>query len=150
MTNLAVLERAEAEYDRLVRAFEADKAAAEVVSLKIAAIGTVTLESKAAIRAARTAYEALTETQRELVENIDVLIEAEEAYRKLEAGSHVERPNENMLKSAIRAAEMIDLSEFTKESADAVRKAIEAARVVLNDPRAGKDEIKAALKAIIS
>lgn len=56
-------------------AAEADKA--------IEAIGTVSLESKELITAARTAYDALTEDEKELVENLNTLTEAEAAYAEL-------------------------------------------------------------------
>jgi hypothetical protein len=49
----------------------------------IDAIGTVTLDSKAAIAAARTAYNSLSDDQKELVENLDVLVTAERAYAEL-------------------------------------------------------------------
>jgi uncharacterized membrane protein YgcG len=46
----------------------ADKAAADAVAKKIYAIGTVTLESEAAINDARSAYRSLTKHQKELVD----------------------------------------------------------------------------------
>ncbi|MCD7756433.1 MAG: PQQ-binding-like beta-propeller repeat protein, partial [Firmicutes bacterium] len=63
----------------------ANQAAADAVMEAIDAIGTVTLDSKEAIDAAREAYEALTEEQKELVTNLDTLIAAEEAYAALAA-----------------------------------------------------------------
>ena len=56
-----------------------DAAAAQAVIDLIDAIGTVTLASETAIAAARTAYDALTDAQKELVSNYDVLVAAEEA-----------------------------------------------------------------------
>ena len=61
----------------------ADKAAADAVSEKINAIGTVTLESKAAIEAARSAYDALTDAQKALVTNYETLTGAEKAIADL-------------------------------------------------------------------
>ena len=55
-----------------------DALAAEKVSSLIDAIGTVTLESGDAISEARTAYDALTEDQKALVSNYNVLTAAEE------------------------------------------------------------------------
>lgn len=49
----------------------------------IAAIGTVTLDSKSAIDAARAAYDALTDGQRVLVTNYATLTAAEAAYAEL-------------------------------------------------------------------
>ncbi len=62
-----------------------DKAAASEVEELIASIGTVTADSKDSITSARTAYERLTDVQKELVENYDVLVSAEEALAGLEA-----------------------------------------------------------------
>ena len=61
----------------------ADQAAADAVIAKINAIGTVTLDSKAAIEAARAAYDALTADQKALVSNYNVLTAAEEALSAL-------------------------------------------------------------------
>ena len=59
-----------------------NKAAADAVTAKISAIGTVayTAESKAKIDAARTAYDALTEAQKNLVTNYATLTSAESTY----------------------------------------------------------------------
>ena len=61
----------------------ANQAAADAVREKIAAIGSVTLESKSAIEAARTAYDALTEEQKALVKNLDILMNAEKVFADL-------------------------------------------------------------------
>ncbi len=50
---------------------------------KISAIGDVTLESEDAIKEARTAYDALTDAQKELVSNKDVLEKAETTLKEL-------------------------------------------------------------------
>ena len=57
--------------------------AAEPVIQAIDAIGTVTLESEAAITAARTAYDALSETDKALVTNYSKLTDAETALAAL-------------------------------------------------------------------
>ncbi|MGM9567248.1 MAG: S-layer homology domain-containing protein [Clostridia bacterium] len=62
-----------------------DYLAGKAVEKQIAAIGEVTLESKGAIEAARSAYDALTEEQKGFVENLDTLIAAEKAYADLTA-----------------------------------------------------------------
>lgn len=59
-------------------AAEADHAAANAVNQKIAAIGEISRESEAAILAARAAYDALTDEQKELVDGIDTLNAAEQ------------------------------------------------------------------------
>lgn len=65
----------------------ADQAAAGAVDEKITAIGEVTLNSKAAIDEARTAYEALTEDQKALVTKLSDLEAAEKAYEELTNGN---------------------------------------------------------------
>ena len=63
---------------------QADMTAAKAVVDLIDAIGTpVTLASETAIVAARTAYDKLTDAQKELVSNYDVLVAAEEALGDL-------------------------------------------------------------------
>ena len=84
VTNLETLTAAEAQLkvlqDQAAQA-DADKKAADAVAAKIEAIGTVTKDSKEAIEAARAAYDALTDTQKALVENYRTLIAAEESYK---------------------------------------------------------------------
>jgi hypothetical protein len=74
----ALLERIKADNNAA-----ANKTAADAVSEKINAIGTVTLESKAAIEAARSAYDALTDAQKALVTNYETLTGAEKAIADL-------------------------------------------------------------------
>jgi len=62
----------------------ADQLAADAVIAKINEIGIVELTSKEAIEAARAAYEALTEAQKALVTNYDVLTTAEAELKALE------------------------------------------------------------------
>lgn len=79
VSKLEVLIAAEAEYDTLN-----NHALAKDVTEKINAIGTVsfTTTSKALIDAARKAYDALTETQKALVTNYEVLLAAEAEYKQ--------------------------------------------------------------------
>ncbi len=60
-----------------------DRAAAKEVKELISVIGSVDKNSAEAIKAARAAYEALTDAQKELVTNLDELKAAEEAYAEL-------------------------------------------------------------------
>ena len=62
---------------------EADLTAVTAVENKIAAIGEVTIDSKAAIEDAEAAYNALTEDQKQLVSNKDVLDAARASYDEL-------------------------------------------------------------------
>ena len=81
--NYDVLLAAEAAHAEFAKTAE-DEAAADAVENLIAAIGTVTLDSGTAIDAARTAYNALTPTQRALVENYGTLTAAEASLARLE------------------------------------------------------------------
>ena len=75
VSNKDVLEKAEKDL--------VDLKAADQVSKNITNIGTVTLESEDAIKEARTAYDALTDAQKELVSNKDVLEKAETTLKEL-------------------------------------------------------------------
>lgn len=85
--NYDKLTEAEKEYAKLL-ASDADEKAAAVVEGKIAAIGEVTLDSETAIEAARSAYDALTEVQKALVENYETLTAAENKLNILKNPSH--------------------------------------------------------------
>ena len=87
VANYETLTAAEASLKALQDAAAADQAAADAVVEKIDAIGTVTLDSKAAIEAARAAYDALTESQKALVANYETLTAAEQAYAALGSGA---------------------------------------------------------------
>ena len=68
-----------------VDVYTKEEKAADAVEAMISAIGTVTADSKTAIEEARTAYDALTEEQKALVENYDILTAAESEYAALTA-----------------------------------------------------------------
>ncbi len=61
-----------------------DQQAADAVMEQIDKIGEVTLDSEKAITAAREAYNALTEAQKKLVQNLEVLEKAEQALKALQ------------------------------------------------------------------
>ena len=63
-----------------------DQTAASNVMGLISAIGTVTKDSGDKIQAARSAYDKLTDAQKKLVSNYNVLTEAEAAFAKLSTG----------------------------------------------------------------
>jgi hypothetical protein len=93
VTNYALLTAAEKAYQSACEAYDADCAAQ--VAGQIAAIGTVTLGSKASVQSARSAYEALTDTQKALVGNYSVLVLAEQALLKLVSTSQpAEKPSQ--------------------------------------------------------
>ena len=64
---------------------EADADAAKPVKEMIAAIGEVTLDDEAAIAAAEAAYNKLTDTQKEKVDNYDKLTQAKAVLNQLKA-----------------------------------------------------------------
>ena len=75
--------------EKAIAEAEADKAAADRVIKLINAIGTVKANDKSyeAIQAARKAYDALTDEQKELVTNYTKLIKAEQTYEELAASA---------------------------------------------------------------
>ncbi len=66
-----------------IQRYSADHAAAGAGEDLIDAIGEVTLDSGDAIKAAREAYDALTDEQKELVGNYQTLLDAEARYEEL-------------------------------------------------------------------
>ena len=70
----------------------ADLQAADAVEKLIDAIGTVTLDSEEAIKAARGAYDALTDAQKELVGNYQTLLDAEAKLAQLKKDA--EKPSQ--------------------------------------------------------
>ena len=87
--NYETLEAAEKAYAELT-ATNADRTAAQKVEELISAIGSVTLDSEQKIKEARTAYDALTENQKLLVENYADLVKAENILSALKNPSHEE------------------------------------------------------------
>ncbi len=69
----------------------ADLKAADAVEKLIDAIGTVTLDSEETIKAARDAYDALTEEQKAQVGNYQTLLDAEAKLADLKAADAVEK-----------------------------------------------------------
>ena len=92
---------------------EADKAAAAAVDAKIAAIGTVTLESESATTAARTAYDALTDAQKALVTKLAELTVAE---AKLEAlKNNGSKPDKDKSQTITVTMRLIGAEKATKD-----------------------------------
>ncbi len=88
VTNYSTLTAAEETY----QGFEdddKDTAVEEVIAL-INKIGTVTGDSKAAIEAARAAYDKLTEDQKKLITNFDTLTAAEKTYQEIKDKAEVD------------------------------------------------------------
>ena len=95
VTNKNVLEAAEAKIKTL-EAQDADQKAANAVVAKINALGEVTsLDSKTAVEEARAAYDALTDAQKELVTNKNVLETAEAKIKALEEAGNQNNNGDN-------------------------------------------------------
>ena len=127
VTKLETLTAAETELAAQKKA-AADKAAADAVVAQINAIGEVTLNSKAAIDAARAAYEALTADQKALVTKLDALTAAETRLQELKD-------------AAAQAA-------ADKAAADAAAALIEKIGTVTKDSEAAIDAARAAYDAL--
>lgn len=128
VTKLNTLTAAEAAYKALV-----DRKAADDVTEKINEIGKVTLESKTAIEAARAAYNALTDDQKPLVENYDVLTAAEAELARLEAEAKDKADRE----AAAQVDEMIErLFPVNRYSGPAIRMARAAYEALTEDQKA--------------
>ena len=113
-----------------------DKLAAESVIAKINAIGEVTLESEAVITEARTAYDKLTDAQKELVgtENLAKLTDAEKKLAELKQQAEEDQKAANAVIEKINA-----IGEVTLESEAAITGA-----------RAAYDKLTEAQKKFIS
>ena len=119
----------------------ADKAAADAVTAKIEALGTVTLESEEVIKVARAAYEALTAKQKELVDTAK-LIAAETELAELKTAAEQEAAD----KAAVANAEALiaAIGKVTKESGDAIK----AARNAYDALTAAQKEMVTSLKVL--
>ena len=104
---------------------------------KIDAIGTVTLDSKAAIEAARTAYDALTEEQKALVTNDDVLTAAEATLKALE-------------EAAAKAAADQAAADAVIEKIDAIGTVSKDSKAAIKAARAAYDALTADQKALVT
>ena len=91
VTNVKKLTDAETAYSKLTASEEDKKKAQEVID-KISKIGDVTKDSEQNIKAAREAYDALTDLQKKLVDNYDVLTAAETKLAMLKAMGKVSDP----------------------------------------------------------
>ncbi len=89
VTNSDKLTEAEKDYAK-VTATDEDKTAAEKVEKLINKIGTVTEDSEKSIEAARKAYNKLSDKQKLLVENLDVLEKAEKELEALKGTDKIE------------------------------------------------------------
>lgn len=114
--------------DLAVRAQEiADKAAAKAVDNLIDAIGDVTLtdDCKAAIDAARTAYDALTDAQKALVSKLDILTDAEAKLAQLKKEAADKAAVDDVI-AKIDAIGKVKLDKDSKAKITAARAAYDA------------------------
>ncbi len=133
VTKLTTLEEAEA----TLAALKADKAAADAVIAKIDAIDDpVTLESKAGIDAARTAYDALTADQQKLVTNIDKLTEAEKTYEALKKAADEKAAADKAAAQGVSDMIAKISDEVTLKDKDAVEDAAAAYDKLTDDQKA--------------
>lgn len=125
VTNYSKLQAAEAAIATLEENERKDREAANKVIALIDAIPTpVTLNSKDAINAARSAYNMLTSTQKGYVTNYSKLTSAEAALEKLEAAER-ERAKVNEVIALINAIpDSVTLND--KATVEAARKAYDA------------------------
>ena len=151
VTNYSVLQNAETTLNQLkdnAAQEQKDQAAAKTVTDAIAALGMITLESEDGIKAARTAYDALTAEQKKLVTNYDVLEAAEKTYAQLkeqqgESESESESETAGNQKDQEAAKAVTDsiaaLGTITLESEDDIQAA-----------RAAYDALTAAQKKLVT
>ena len=141
-------------YEKLTAAEEAytalvDAAAAKAVDDLIDAIGEVTLESGDAIKAARAAYDALTDTQKELVKNYEKLLAAEELYEELTASAAAiaQKAAEEAKQAQEEAEAAQKAAEEAVEAAKAAQEAAEAAAAKAGENNAAAEEARKAAEA---
>ena len=95
----------------------------------LAAIGTVTLDSRSAIESARVAYDSLNDMGKGYVKNYDTLVAAETSYGELVAQQQASEAQAQAKKQAQSVIDAINaIGEVTLEK----QKAIEAARKQYN------------------
>ena len=159
VTNLDVLTMAKQTYEDLKAAAEklaADKAAADVVIAKITAIGNVeyTDVCKDKIDDASNAYDALTDDQKTLVTNLEVLTTARQTYNTLKAAADelmaYKAAFENYkseLKAIIEALGKEDDSDAVK---DIINKAISDIDALEYDVAISLDDNKAKVLSLVN
>ena len=141
VTNLDVLTTAQQTYDNLKAAAEklaADKAKADAVIVKINAIGKVeyTNACKGKIDAASKAYEALTDDQKALVTNIDVLTTAKQTYDNLKAAADKLAADKAKADAVIAKINAIGKVEYTYACKDKIDDANNAYNDLTADQKA--------------
>ena len=144
VTNLGVLTTAQQTYDNLKAAaekLEADKAKADPVIAKINAIGKVeyTDACKNKIDDASKAYEALTDDQKALVTNLDVLTTAKQTYDNLKAAAEKLAADKAKAEPVIAKINAIGKVEYT-----------DACKAKIDDASNAYNALTADQKALVS
>lgn len=143
VTKLDILTEAEKTLAAL-KATEADKAAAAAVDALINSIGTVTINSEAAITEARAAYDALTTTQKALVTKLEMLTAAEKALDQLKTDAAALAQAKADAKAELD--DYKDAADYREAEKAELAQAIAAGKAEI-DAAADKTEVDAALKA---
>ncbi len=104
--------------ENIVTYAQQDANAALEVDGKILSLGPVTLESQAAIEAARSAYEALTSERKALVANLEILEAAEAALATLQ-----QQYQNDIAAAQTVASQIAALGEITLEKETAIQSA---------------------------
>ena len=122
----------------------ADLQAADAVEKLIDAIGTVTLDSEEAIKAARGAYDALTDAQKELVGNYQTLLDAEAKLADLQAADAVEKLIDAMGTVTLDSEEAIKAARDAYDALTDAQKALVGNYQTLLDAEAKLADLQAA------
>ncbi len=126
-----------------------DYQAAKAVEDMIAAIGEVSLDDEEAIAAAREAYEALSEEQKKLVKNEDVLKAAEERLAELQEKAKEDAAAAAPVDEAIAA--LPDVDKVSLDDEEAILAAKEAYDGLTDDQKAyvaNADKLDAVLEKL--
>lgn len=145
-------------YDKLIelekalkelKVIEEDQAAAEKVQKLIDSLPTadsLTLKDKKLVLEAQTAFEALTEDQKEHLSNTDKLTNLIEKLEELEDGD--ESIDTSKLESVLEEAKNTDLENMTEESIKTLNDAIKAAEEILANPNVDQERVDQAVSMI--
>lgn len=126
-----ILDKAEKTYQEL----EDNQKAAQIVIDKINSIGEVMLDSGKTIEEARKAYDALTEEQKELVTNLDILKQAEDKYAEL----NKEYLEEQKEKAKAELDAYKDMSEYAQAQQEELKAIIEQGKKAIDEAESVTD-----------
>lgn len=153
VTNYQKLTKLESRLKELEVKEQEDYAAAEEVEELINSlpdIDSLTLEDKNAVLAAKAAFYALTEDQKQHLTNIDTLINTLNSLLEKINIMEAERDSvdKSNLESILEKAKNANLTNKTVESIATLEKAIKEGELILSNPNVDQEEIDNAIKAI--